>query len=222
MMDASGSLTREKKKSRQDAVVRAATPADAKVAAELIYLPMGRLADHLFGDDHREQALRVIGFLFSFDDTRFSHRFCDIFEVKGKVAALLLSYPAQIPSDLAGSTGRRFKEILGVRGMARMLRRSIPFIRHREAEQDEYYVFTVAALPRFQGNGLGKVVMALAEQKAREAGLTKISLGVTLNNHRAIRFYSRLGFNVVETVRTPGLMRRIRHPGYCKMLKELS
>ena len=44
--------------------LRAAVPEDASAAVELIYLPMGKLADHLFGEDAPAKAREVLHELF--------------------------------------------------------------------------------------------------------------------------------------------------------------
>ena len=202
-------------------IERPARPDDAIAAVDLIYLPMGRLADYLFGDDKAEQARDAVRRLFVREQNRFSYRYADVLEKNGEVAALLLSYPARELSDLAIPTGKEMHEVLGAAGMARMIRRSVPFMRHKECLPDELYVFTVSVRPEFQSHGLGKILLAMAQRKAIEEQLAKCSLGVTLNNHRAVKFYSRIGFQIVETVRTPGLKKAIAYPGYYKMLAKL-
>jgi ribosomal protein S18 acetylase RimI-like enzyme len=199
-------------------IERPARPDDAIAAVDLIYLPMGRLADYLFGDDNADQARDVFRRLFVREQNRFSYRYADILEQNGEVAGLLLSYPAPALSDLAIPTGKEMREVLGAAGMARMIGRSVPFMRHKECFPDEYYVFTISVRPDLQSYGLGKHLLAMAQRKAIEARLGKCSLGVTLDNHRAVKFYSRIGFQIVQTVRTPGLRKTIGHPGYYKML----
>jgi ribosomal protein S18 acetylase RimI-like enzyme len=200
---------------------RAARPDDAIPAVDLIYLPMGRLADYLFGNDNAEQARDALRRLFVREENRFSYRYADVLEKDGEIAGLLLSYPANELSKLAIPTGKEMHEVLGVEGMARMVRRSVPFMRHKECLPEEYYVFTVAVRPDLQSHGLGKHLLAMAQRKAIEAQLPKIALGVTLDNHRAVRFYSRIGFQIVQTVRTPRLRKTIGHPGYYKMVAKL-
>jgi ribosomal protein S18 acetylase RimI-like enzyme len=200
---------------------RAARPDDAVAAVDLIYLPMGRLADHLFGDDNADQARDALRRLFVREQNRFSYRYADVLEADGEVAALLLSYPARELGTLAIPTGKEMREVLGAAGMARMIRRSVPFMRHKECLPDEFYVFTVSVRPDLQSHGLGKILLAMAQRKAIAAQLGKCSLGVTLNNHRAVKFYSRTGFQIVETVRTPGLRKIIEYPGYYKMVAKL-
>src|SRR5687768_606652 len=197
---------------------RAARPDDAMAAVDLIYLPMGRLANYLFGDDNADQARDALRRLFVREENRFSYRHADVLEKDGEVAGLLLSYPASALSDLAIPTGKEMREVLGAAGMARMIRRSLPFMTHKECLADEYYVFTVSVRPEIQSHGFGKQLLAMAQRKAIEARLAKCSLGVTLNNHRAVKFYSQIGFQIVQTVRMPGLRKTIGYPGFYKMV----
>src|SRR5688572_20485539 len=85
----------------REAVVRPATPADADAAAELIYQPMGRMADYIFGGDDRACALEVFTRLFAQTENRFSHQFSDMLELNDEVIGMLLAYPAQILSGLS-------------------------------------------------------------------------------------------------------------------------
>ena len=202
-------------------IERPARPDDALAAINLIYLPMGRLADYLFGNDNSEKAKEALRKLFVREQNRFSYRFADVIELDGEVVALLLSYPAATLNDLAIPTGKEMAEVLGAAGMARMIKRSAGFMRHKECQSDEYYVFTVAVSPDHQNNGVGKQLLAMAQRKAIEAQLGRISLGVTLNNHAAVRFYSRIGFAIVETIKMARLGRLIDYPGYYKMVAKL-
>jgi ribosomal protein S18 acetylase RimI-like enzyme len=197
---------------------RAARPDDAIAAVDLIYLPMGRLADYVFGNDNGDHARDVLRQLFVREQNRFSYRHADVVEVNGEVVALLLSYPARVFSELTIPTGKEMAEVLGAAGMARMIARSGPFMTHKECLPDEYYVFTVAVRPDHQSHAIGKHLLAIAQRKAIAAQLPRCSLGVTLNNHAAVRFYSRLGFQIVETVKTPHLKKTIGYPGYYKMV----
>src|SRR6185436_4853133 len=84
---------------------RPARPDDALAAIDLVYLPMGRLADYLFGEDNADRAKDTLRRLFVREQNRFSYRFADVIEIEDEVAALLLSYPARVLSDLAIPTG---------------------------------------------------------------------------------------------------------------------
>src|SRR5687767_1828500 len=71
-----------------------ARPEDAREAAELIYLPMGKLADYLFGSCDPARAKEVLSALFAQDESRFSYQFADVIDSDGIIAGLLLGFPA--------------------------------------------------------------------------------------------------------------------------------
>jgi ribosomal protein S18 acetylase RimI-like enzyme len=52
-------------------------------------------------------------------------------------------------------------------------------------------------LSRFQGSGLGKVLMSHAIERARAEGARRLLLGVYSENAGAIAFYQRLGFGTI-------------------------
>jgi ribosomal protein S18 acetylase RimI-like enzyme len=201
------------------AMLRDATPEDAAVGAELIYRPMGRMADYLFGGDDADRAREVFAKLFVQPQNRFSYAFTSVLELNGEVAGMLLAYPADMVSDLATSMAKQLREIIGWGGMLRLLRRSVPLMTVKEYEPDEFYIFTVSVQPGFQSRGFGKQLLLHAEDKARAAGLRKCSLGVTVDNGGAVRLYERFNYRIVDTVRIPHLESAIGYPGFHRMVK---
>ena len=201
--------------------LRPAAMTDAPVAAELIYQPMGRMADYLFGGDDRDCALEVFAKLFAQSQNRFSHQFSDMLELGREVAGMLLSYPAGILGGLSAPMAKQLREIIGWGAMARLVHRSAPLMMLKEYEPDEFYIFTVSVHPKFQHRGFGKQLLKHAEDKAKAAGLRKCSLGVTVDNVGAIRLYERFNYRIVETVRVPHLESVIQYPGYHRMVKTL-
>jgi ribosomal protein S18 acetylase RimI-like enzyme len=195
---------------------------DADAAVELIYAPMGKFADYLFGADDSALARGVLRELFVREKNRFSHKFCEVVIAKNRAAGLLLSYPNSILSSLALPMGKELGEIIGVKGVMRLTRRSLPLMREMEAEPGDYYVFTVSVDPQFQKHGIGGRIMEFAEQKARAAELKRVALGVTLDNEDARRFYEHLGYEVIEVIHTPKLEKAIGYKGYYRMARELS
>jgi len=69
---------------------------------------------------------------------------------------------------------------------------------HARAEQ-KFYVHQLYILPPSQGLGLGRRLMACAEERARELGADRIWLGVMVKNAQAVGWYNRLGFTINET-----------------------
>jgi ribosomal protein S18 acetylase RimI-like enzyme len=68
----------------------------------------------------------------------------------------------------------------------------------------------LAVLPECQGKGLGRVMMAEAEQRLRDAGCPKINLQVRSTNTAVIEFYRRLGYGVDDVV---SMGKRLVHDG---------
>ena len=60
------------------------------------------------------------------------------------------------------------------------------------------YVQSLYILPRFQGRGVGRALLARAEKRALEYGLDRIWLGVMTQNTDALEWYTRHGFEFVE------------------------
>jgi ribosomal protein S18 acetylase RimI-like enzyme len=59
---------------------------------------------------------------------------------------------------------------------------------------DDYELRRIYLLHRFQGLGIGRVLMDAAVAYAAELGRKRLLLGVYGKNHEAIRFYEKAGF----------------------------
>ena len=68
-----------------------------------------------------------------------------------------------------------------------------------DPRNDDIEVKRVYLLVPFQGSGLGKKLMEIAEESAKNRGYARLLLGVYSGNSRAIGFYRRLGFTQVGT-----------------------
>lgn len=55
----------------------------------------------------------------------------------------------------------------------------------------------IYVLSRLHGSGLGRKLLACAEDHARKAGAGTLLLGVYKQNHRALGFYGRMGFETL-------------------------
>lgn len=57
-----------------------------------------------------------------------------------------------------------------------------------------WYLMALAVFAEHRGKGVGALMLTGAEQEARQAGVSHVSLLVESANHGAIRFYRRAGF----------------------------
>lgn len=62
------------------------------------------------------------------------------------------------------------------------------------SELPQAWVYDLSVRPEFWGQGIGRALMEAAEEFARSLGLEWIGLGVTVANHRAVRFYEEIGY----------------------------
>jgi ribosomal protein S18 acetylase RimI-like enzyme len=62
------------------------------------------------------------------------------------------------------------------------------------------WVYYVAADPKLQGTGLGRAIMAAAENWLRARGVWKVQLMVRGDNTDARKFYDRLGYELADVV----------------------
>lgn len=84
-----------------------------------------------------------------------------------------------------------------------------PFDRLDPSATGTFYVNVVAVYPEFQGQGIGRSLLALARTQARERAFNRLSLVVFEKNHGAIRLYRRFGFQ--EVARHPAARHELIH-----------
>lgn len=88
------------------------------------------------------------------------------------------------------------------------------FISFMVTYEDGYevlYVYEIHLVPNFQGKGLGRRLMEVAEHVGRKVGLEKVMLTVFRSNTMAVGMYEKLGYAVDEYSPQP---RRLRNGGF--------
>lgn len=71
--------------------------------------------------------------------------------------------------------------------------RLLGFVVHFPRESD-YFIENIALSPETQGRGLGRLMMAWAEDRAREAGHDRLRLYTNVKMTENVPFYLGLGF----------------------------
>ena len=200
--------------------IRPADQTDAELAASLIYLSMGELADYLFGGGHLSIA-EILAGLFLRADNRFSWRNTEIAEWEGAPAGMLASFAGRDLMRYELAIGLGLLRLCGLREVLRLAPRALSIAGGIETRRDEYYLANLGVLPDFQNRGIGSRLLNHAEGKARQAGLGKCSLIVDLENPAAQRLYERSGYRVVYSKEYPGPAEGA-HAGYHRMVKVLN
>ena len=75
------------------------------------------------------------------------------------------------------------------------------------SREDDYFVENVAVDPEGAGKGIGKALMALAEEQARSAGMDKIVLYTNARMHENFPFYAALGYRTTGLIVEAGFRR---------------
>jgi ribosomal protein S18 acetylase RimI-like enzyme len=163
---------------------RLATPADARVLADLVHFASEGLALHIWTkvagpggnpwEVGRERARRQTG--------SFSYRNAVVVEDGGRIAAGLIGYPLPdrprpVPEDMPAM-----------------------FVPLQELENEAsgtWYVNVLAAYPEDRGKGHGAALLAIAEKLATDSGRNGLSIIVSDANEGARRLYERCGYREV-------------------------
>lgn len=104
--------------------------------------------------------------------------------VDGTPAGMITAYDGARYHAMRERTFQLVKERLGVEfpGM------------EDEAVAGEYYLDSLAVLPEYRGNGIGRLLLLRAIDHASELGIPKVTLAVDPENPKAQRLYESLGF----------------------------
>jgi ribosomal protein S18 acetylase RimI-like enzyme len=169
--------------------IRPAKKADSRRIAELYRIASDGVSDYIWTKlaDPGEDILDVGRRRYEREDTVFSYRSATVVERDGKVIAMLVSFPMIIDEN--------YVEEDPVLAPYSVLE-----------EPDSYYVCAMAVFPEYRGQRIGHRLLSLAEDKARNNALTRLSLIVFERNEGAKRLYERNGY--CEKAREPV----VRHP----------
>ncbi|MGF1619248.1 MAG: GNAT family N-acetyltransferase [Rhodomicrobiaceae bacterium] len=167
--------------------LRLARPGDARALAELADQASYGLALY-FWDKLKEPGQTALDAgveRAGREEGSFSYRNAIIAELDGRCAACLIGYPQE-----------ENPEPIDHDSMPPML---VPLQELENMAADTWYVNVLAAYPDARGKGLGTRLLEAAEQLAREAGKSGLSLIAEDDNVNAIRLYERFGFRKVAT-----------------------
>jgi ribosomal protein S18 acetylase RimI-like enzyme len=110
----------------------------------------------------------------------FSFTHAIVCEEAGAVVAMLLGYPLDDPYELGD-----LSEVPPV---------VVPMLQLEARAPGSWYVNAIAVDPTYEGRGIGRALMAIAEELGRECGATEISLIVAEENGRAKALYESLRY----------------------------
>ena len=135
--------------------------------------------------DHTpEDVERLFTHLASMEDSQYSYRNTLVaLDEEGEVAGVCVSYDGARLHRLRRRFFEAARTMLGkeMEGMA------------DETSADEFYIDTVAVVPRLRGRGIGRALLLASVERARRCG-KQAGLLVDPDNPRAEQLYRSLGF----------------------------
>lgn len=170
-----------------DYTIRPAIKADCLTIAKLYSISSDGVADYIWtqlakpGDD----ILTVGQHRYEEEHSNFSYRNCLVVEVEQNIAGMMVAFPITNPESDESLAGKDADPVLA------------PYADLEE--YDSYYICGIAFFPEYRGLGIGKKLMAMAENKCRELGFNRLSLVVFDQNVGAKKLYLALGYKTVMT-----------------------
>ena len=172
--------------------IRRATPGDALACAQLVLMATHGIAEAVFRDLIPGQPTEQI------IATRR-------IEPEGRSSSYTYWWVADGDhSDIAGGINayalkedfRPAREELLTKERIRILR---PMIELDAEATGTFFVNILAVFPKYRHAGLGRRLIALAVQKAREAGTAAVSLTTFENDSRLVSYYREIGFTTIAS-----------------------
>ncbi len=177
----------------EDIIIRDARPEDADMIAEAIMEAVGEeIVDGMAGSHTREDVKGVFSRLAKRDDSQYSYLNTRIATTpEGERAGVCISYDGGRLKELRRSFFDDAVRTFGWEITPQQIE-DLP----GETSGDEFYLDTLATVPRFRGRGVATALIADAKQKAERADLP-LGLLVADHNDDARRLYERRGFREV-------------------------
>ncbi|TCP59135.1 acetyltransferase (GNAT) family protein [Tumebacillus sp. BK434] len=167
-------------------MIRPATQADFQPAIKLIYSTIGKIGNTLAGSDQPAEVTRILEEFFQQKGNRLSYENTLVKEQDGRVVGVLVSYHGSRTAELDQPFLDRLIDQTGDPSLTIT----------KEAQDDEYYLDTIAVSSEYEGRGYGKELMRAFEAKAHAEQHHKLALLVEKDNERAYRLYEKTGFRV--------------------------
>lgn len=201
---------------------RPATLEDAELASGLLFDTFPKVATFTIGLGSETRAKRILAFLFSRPDNRFSYSVTTIAQYHNRIVGLMSCFPA-------GQLGRFDRKMTGMvlkqyqlRGKIALILRGWQMVFLNEARRDEYLLSNLAVRKNYRSRGVGARMLAHLEALAKEKGYHKIALRVAIENQAARQFYEQYGYKTKAIHLESN--RRVPYigAGYRRMIKTLT
>lgn len=200
---------------------RPAKPEDGKAAGRLLFDTSAKEATFVVGLGSEERAKKILSKLFAADGHRLSYEFSEMILLDGQVVGVIIAFPGKS----IGKLNRRFAWLVmkqyRLRGKLALIKRGFSDLFVKEADKDEFHLAHLAVKPRYRGKGVGGKALSYFDERAKQAGYTKVSLTVDIENKDASRLYERHGYQTRAINLIPKKLVPYLGSGSLRMVKDL-
>lgn len=165
-------------------MIRKARPSDDAHVVPLLYAAMGDIAHTLTGTGDKADALAIMRAFFRREGNRLSFENALVDEIDGIPVGFALFYHGSRTAELDAPFVSRLTELRDPQSVAIA----------KEAQDDEFYLDSMAVAPPYQGRGIAKALMAAFEAESARRGHDRVALLVGRDNSRARALYEAQGY----------------------------
>jgi ribosomal protein S18 acetylase RimI-like enzyme len=201
--------------------IRKAQVCQAEQGGKLIMDTLYGFGTYMTGLGSYERGLKAMSDFFRLPGNRCSYEFSYFASIDDEIAGLLLTFPGTMFKKLCRKMVMQIPKVYSLSEIGEFIRRTIILKDEEEVSKDELYVAHLSVDEKFRRKGIGGELLNFAENKAREAGLKKLSLMAEQENTNAINLYRKFGFSVIKTYDHPHQIPLTGSPGYVRMIKDL-
>lgn len=168
------------------ATFRPAARQDSRKIAEEFRIVSGGVAEYVWSTLAPEYPgltpIEIGARRYAGEEGDFSCKYCTVAQLGGEVVGMLHAFPMESAPEEEGD-----QDVAPV--LEPYARLEVP---------GSYYLSAMAVSPEHRGKGLGKRMLEIAREQARDRGCWQVSLLVFEQNEGAIELYERHGFRVVD------------------------
>jgi ribosomal protein S18 acetylase RimI-like enzyme len=173
---------------------RSARPSDAALASELIFATFPEMATFIIGLGDELRAKENLACIFPLEGHSFSYSMTTLVFNEAGVVGLFIAFPGWMESLLNRRLAKVLLSQFNFWEKLQVILRGVQLMFIKEAERDEFLLSNLAVVKHARGQGIGTQILADVEERAKQAGLTKVALLVSVDNHGARQLYERMGY----------------------------
>lgn len=172
--------------------LRTATEEDAPMIAGLIYETEDN-PDHVWGQGTKDIILNRIQWLVKSRTSRYSYLNIKVAELDGKICGAIVLLDSDDISDMDFKTSLRLLTMIkGIKAKAVFLKDLFTGRNLEEGGEKELYIANLATRSEVRGLGIGKELLGLAENIAKEEGYKGCSL--LAKDAKVMKFYEKMNY----------------------------